>query len=230
MMPSSAKFSLRDITQLGILLAAALALRLAETSLAFLLPLPGAHLGLANAVTIIVLYLYGIKKAALFLTARLLLTGLLFTGLFTPGFLIGLGGALLSFIAMSLAVHYKWFSTVGVGLLGAFFHNCGQVVIAAGFMRTAVIFSYLPVLIAIGIPTGLFTGFAAGFFLKRLKKAGEMPAAAEEGPDAPEKTAAKKEKNSAPEKNPEEKTAPDKKTAAPEKTTEKETAPAAKDA
>lgn len=58
-MPSSAKgFSAHDLTQLGILLAAAIALRFAESTVAYLLPLPGAHLGLANAVTIIVLYLY----------------------------------------------------------------------------------------------------------------------------------------------------------------------------
>lgn len=121
MTPSSAKISLRDETQLGILLAAALALRLMESSLAFLLPLPGAHLGLANTVTIIVLYLYGTRKAALFLAARLLLTGLLFTGLLTPSFLIGLSGAVVSFVAMALTVRSQWFSTVGVGLLGAFF-------------------------------------------------------------------------------------------------------------
>lgn len=79
MMPSSDKLSIHEITQLGVLLAAAIALRLAETSLAWLLPLPGAHLGLANTVTIIVLYLYGPGKTALFLTCRILLTGLLFT-------------------------------------------------------------------------------------------------------------------------------------------------------
>lgn len=82
-MPSSAKgFSAHDLTQLGILLAAAIALRFAESTVAYLLPLPGAHLGLANTVTIIVLYLYGTKRTALFLAARILLTGLLFTGLF----------------------------------------------------------------------------------------------------------------------------------------------------
>lgn len=172
MMPSSDKLSIHEITQLGVLLAAAIALRLAETSLAWLLPLPGAHLGLANTVTIIVLYLYGPGKTALFLTCRILLTGLLFTGLLTPGFLIGLGGAALSFGGMALARKHQWFSTVGVGLLGAFLHNCGQILVAVAIMRTPALFSYLPVLIAIGIPTGLFTGFLARFFLERMKEKG----------------------------------------------------------
>ena len=169
MTPSSGNLTIRDLTRLGVLLAAAIALRLAETTIAYLLPLPGAHLGLANTVTMIVLYLYGATKAALFLAARITLTGLLFTGLFTPGFMIGLGGASLSFTAMALAVRHQWFSSVGVGLLGAFTHNCGQIFVAAALMRSAALFSYLPVLIAIGIPTGLFTGFLAGFFLERIR-------------------------------------------------------------
>ena len=103
-MPSSAKgFSAHDLTQLGILLAVAIALRFAESTVAYLLPLPGAHLGLANAVTIIVLYLYGTKRTALFLAARILLTGLPFyPGLFSPGFSIGLAGAVLSFLSWPL--------------------------------------------------------------------------------------------------------------------------------
>lgn len=175
MTPSSDKLTTKDLTQLGILLAAAIALRLAETTIAYLLPLPGAHLGLANTVTMIVLYLYGTTKAALFLATRILLTGLLFTGLFTPGFMIGLGGASLSFCAMALAVKHHWFSSVGVGLLGAFTHNCGQILVAAALMRSSALFSYLPILIAIGIPTGLFTGFLAGIFLERIHPQTEQP-------------------------------------------------------
>ena len=71
---------------------------------------------------------------------------------------------------MALARKHQWFSTVGVGLLGAFLHNCGQILVAVAIMRTPALFSYLPVLIAIGIPTGLFTGFLAGFFLERMKE------------------------------------------------------------
>jgi heptaprenyl diphosphate synthase len=172
MTPSSGKLTTRDITQLGVLLAAAIALRLVEMASGYLLPIPGFRLGLANCVTIIVLYLYGTKRGALFLATRILITGLLFTGLFTPGFLIGLGGAVLSFLAMDAAIRGNWFSAVGVGVLGAFTHNCGQLIVAMFLMRTTAIITYLPVLIAIGIPTGLFTGTLAGIFLKRVSKGG----------------------------------------------------------
>jgi len=168
-MPSSSKITVREITQMGILLAGAIALRLLESTLSYLLPLPGAHLGLANCITIIVIYLYGPKKALLFLSTRILLVGLLFTGLFTPGFLIGLGGALLSFAAMVFGIELQTFSAVGVGLLGAFFHNVGQILVAIFLMHTTALLSYLPVLIILGISTGFFTGFLAKLFLSRLQ-------------------------------------------------------------
>jgi|SRR5574344_1946479 len=133
------------------------------------MPLPGAHLGLANCITIIVLYLYGPKKAFLFLTARIILVGLLFTGLLTPGFLIGLGGALFSFLIMALGSSLAVLSPVGIGLLGAFFHNVGQILVAMILMHTTALLSYLPVLILLGIPTGFFTGFLAKLFLDRLR-------------------------------------------------------------
>lgn len=169
-MPWSAKLTTRELTQLGILLALALSLRLVENSLAALLPLPGAHLGLANIMTIIVLYLYGTKRALLFLTARIVLVGLLFTGLFSPGFFIGLGGALLSFVAMALGAQKEFFSPIGVGLLGAFCHNVGQICVAMFLMHSQALMSYLPFLILLGIPTGIFTGLVAKLFLKRKLK------------------------------------------------------------
>lgn len=162
--------SIKTLTRLSVLLAAAIALRLIESAFAYLLPFPGAHLGLANCVTIIVLYMYTCGQAALFLTARLLLVGLLFTGLMTPGFTIGLSGAVLSFIFMALAVKHDWLSPLGVGLLGAFCHNCGQIITAAFLMNTTAVISYLPFLLILGIPTGLFTGFLAKIFLERLPK------------------------------------------------------------
>lgn len=168
-MPSSAKFTTKELTQLGILLAGAIVLRLIESALAYLLPIPGAHLGLANCITIIVLYMYGPNKTALFLGARILLVGLLFTGLFTPGFSIGLGGALLSFLAMAIAEELNLLSPVGIGVLGAFSHNLGQICVAIVLMRTAALLSYLPLLIALGVPTGIFTGLLAKLFLQRLK-------------------------------------------------------------
>lgn len=69
---------------------------------------------------------------------------------------------------MALAVQKDWFSSVGVGVLGAFTHNCGQILAAMVLMQSTALVSYLPFLIGIGIPTGIFTGLVAGIFLKRV--------------------------------------------------------------
>ena len=84
--------------------------------------------------------------------------------------MIGLSGALLSFVGMALAVKSRNFSSVGVGLLGAFLHNCGQIFMAMYLMKSAALINYLPILILLGIPTGFFTGFLAKIFLERYKK------------------------------------------------------------
>lgn len=168
-MPSSADRTLttHELTQLALLLALAIVLRLAENLLPSLLPLPGARLGLANIMTIFVLVRYGTNKAGVFLTARLLLVGLLSTGLGTPGFLIGLGGATLSFVFMSWSAERHWLTPTGLGLLGAATHNCGQIIMAMHLMQSAALISYLPFLILLGIPTGLLTGFLAGKLLQK---------------------------------------------------------------
>ena len=111
-MPYSAKLTTRELVLLGLLLAAAVILRLMENILPFPIQIPGARLGLANSVTIIALLLFGTRRTALLLLARLLLVGVISTGLLSPGFLIGLGGAACSFAAMALAIRTGPFSPV----------------------------------------------------------------------------------------------------------------------
>ncbi|MCD8359544.1 MAG: Gx transporter family protein [Acidaminococcaceae bacterium] len=65
------------------------------------------------------------------MTIRILLVGLLSTGLFTPGFCIGLGGTLLSLLLMEAGRRSQLFSPCGIGILGAAAHNTGQILTAA---------------------------------------------------------------------------------------------------
>ena len=167
-MPSAANFSTRDLTRLSLLLALAIVLRLIENMFPVLFSLPGAHLGLANIMTIVVLVKYGTDKAGMFLLARILLVGLLSTGLGSSGFFIGLGGAASSFAFMSIFSERKLLSPIGLGLLGAAMHNCGQIAVAVHLMQNMAIANFLPMLISIGIPTGFFTGLCAKAILKRM--------------------------------------------------------------
>lgn len=165
-----AKLTARELVLLSLLLAMAVVLRFVENSLPFPIQMPGAKLGLANTVTIITLLLFGVAKTSLLLAARILLVALLSTGFFTPGFLIGLGGAFLSFLFMAAACRSRLFSPIGIGILGACAHNCGQLLVAMFLMQTPALVNYLPILLAIAIPTGFSTGLVAKLALPAIRQ------------------------------------------------------------
>lgn len=64
--------------------------------------IPGIKIGLANIIIVAVLYLYGIKEAFYVSILRIIVVGLLRTGLFSTTFLFSLAGAILSLTAMSI--------------------------------------------------------------------------------------------------------------------------------
>jgi heptaprenyl diphosphate synthase len=55
------------------------------------------------------------------------------------------------------------------GVLGSIAHCVGQMAVAIGVTLTPGLAAYLPVMIAVGIFTGAFTGFCAQFLTERLK-------------------------------------------------------------
>ena len=54
--------------------------------------------------------------------------------------------------------------------ISAVFHNVGQLLVAAGVMKTWAVMAYLPYLLLSGVASGFFTGWAAQFLLGRLNK------------------------------------------------------------
>ncbi|HAF00267.1 MAG TPA: heptaprenyl diphosphate synthase, partial [Methylophilaceae bacterium] len=83
------------------LTAFAIGLHLVES--AFPSPLPGVKPGIANIVTLYVLYRYGIKTAAWVSLLRVFASSLLLGQFLSPSFLLSLGGACLSLIILSFA-------------------------------------------------------------------------------------------------------------------------------
>ncbi len=164
--------SLRKLTTLGLYTALSLAVYAIESAIPPLIPLPGIKLGLANIVTLILLQHYTARDAFLVLTARLLLSALLFGQALS--LLYSLAGGLLSFAVMYPANRLLQkklpFLT---GALGGLFHNLGQLGTAWAITATAGIFAYLPYLAVSGILAGLFTGlcahFAGRYMISRLK-------------------------------------------------------------
>lgn len=128
--------------------------------------IPGVKLGLANLVILVTLYCLGPRSAFLINVLRVLVAGLLFTGLF--GCLYSLAGALLSFAAMYAAGRSGRFSVTGVSVCGGVFHNLGQILVAAFLVSSSKIFFYFPVLILSGVVSGAVIGVLAHLILRRL--------------------------------------------------------------
>ena len=144
-----------DLIRFAAMTALALTLSVSE-SLFFpdaLFPVPGMRLGLANVVTLLSIYLWGEGPTLLILVTRCLLT--FFFGGNLTAFLFSLAGGLLALLAMTLARNTGRFSFFGVSTAGSAAHNIGQITVAALLTRSTAVVSYLPVLLAAGIVTGL---------------------------------------------------------------------------
>jgi heptaprenyl diphosphate synthase len=140
------------------------------------LPFPGVKLGLANIVTLLVLYLYDLRAGLTVAIARVFLGSLLGGTFLSPGFLLALTGAVVSTLLMALLVKKTdCFSPLGISLAGAIGHNLGQLVMASLLLQNRAIFFYLPFLLLAAIPTGLVTGYIMQRLLEQLEKTGILP-------------------------------------------------------
>ena len=153
---------------LALLVAGGLVLGLFESMIALPVPIVGAKLGISNIVVLTALVLYGFKDGLLVAILKSLLL-MLVTGA-VSSFIFSFVGTILSLFSMYLALKYlkKSLSLIGVSLIGASFHNFGQVLCASLILRTTLIFAYLPILLIIGIFTGFFVGLSTIYLTKNL--------------------------------------------------------------
>lgn len=126
---------------------------------------PGMKLGLANLVTVFVLYRYRAKEAAVISLIRIVVIGFLFANLFS--ILYSLAGAALSLLCMTAAKRFSGLSIVGVSILGGVTHNLGQLIVAALVVENGNVFYYFPALLISGLVTGAIIGIVTGEILKR---------------------------------------------------------------
>lgn len=126
---------------------------------------PGMKLGLANLVTVFVLYRYRAKEAAVISLIRIVVIGFLFANLFSIPY--SLAGAALSLLCMTAARRFSGLSIVGVSILGGVTHNLGQLIVAALVVENGNVFYYFPALLISGLVTGALIGIVTGEILKR---------------------------------------------------------------
>ncbi len=170
----SAKSSPRTVTRMALFLAVALILSWVEAVLPFQIPVPGVKLGLANIVTMVVLYQYSFPAALLFGVLRVLLSAFFLGRL--SGVLFGLCGTVFAVVGMALLKRSGCFSPLGVSAAGAVLHGAGQLAVAA-LLLTPAVWTLLPLLgissafcgVITWIPVGIL-GRYSGVFPKGKEK------------------------------------------------------------
>ncbi|GFH43199.1 heptaprenyl diphosphate synthase subunit I [Lactococcus hodotermopsidis] len=129
---------------------------------------PGAKFGFANLVILMAIFTLKKSEVGLLLLLKLLLTAL-FTGFSV--FLYSATGGLLSLLAMYAIKAFgpRWVSLIGISLVGGFFHNVGQLLMATVIAKTPSVLLYLPWLAFFGLLAGFFIGIAGNSLLYRIK-------------------------------------------------------------
>lgn len=158
---------MKKFTRLSMLLSLSVVLNIVESFIPFFSgTIPGLKVGLANIVILFVLYNYSFKDALSLSLLRVVLVGILRTGLFSITFFFSLGGAILSIVMMYLVHKVTKLSIIGVSVIGSISHSIGQIIVAILLVKNVNIIYYLPWILLFALPTGILVGFIAKELLK----------------------------------------------------------------
>jgi len=156
----------KKLTLLACLSAIALTIFMVEAQIPALIPIPGIKLGLANIVTVFAVFALGPRDAASILFVRIFL-GAVFAGNFSTIFYSAAGGTAAICVTIGLRKILNRKQLWIAGALGAIAHSIGQMAMAVTLTATPGLLVYLPVMIAVSILTGTFTGLCAQFLVNR---------------------------------------------------------------
>ncbi|MBE6973842.1 MAG: Gx transporter family protein [Ruminococcaceae bacterium] len=151
---------------LALFTAIALTIFMVEAQIPAPVPIAGVKLGLANIVTVFLVFAIGPREGAAVLACRIFL-GAVFAGNFSSVFYSAAGG-LLSILTTVLLRRILTHKQLWVcGALAAVAHSVGQMAMAIILSGTPALALYLPIMVAISIVTGIFTGLCAQLLLNR---------------------------------------------------------------
>ena len=159
---------IRKTVILSMLLALSVVLSIIESFIPiFNGIIPGMKIGLANILIVYSLYVYGFKDTIFLAILRVLLVGILRTGIFSIGFFLSLSGGILSICMMYLAKKTK-LSIIGVSIIGAISHSVGQIFMAVILLNSFNLIYYLPYLFIFSIITGSIIGNISKELIKKI--------------------------------------------------------------
>lgn len=154
-----------DDHRVARLAALAITLHLIESVLPS--PLPGVKPGIANIVTLYVLYRFDFATAAWVSLLRVVAGSLLLGNFLSPTFALSLAGALSSLLVLRAAMPLPrpWFGPVSLSVLAAFAHIAGQLLVVRLWLIPHAGVAYL---IPIFAAAALFFGTINGLIAARL--------------------------------------------------------------
>ncbi len=137
-------------------------------------PIPFMKLGLANIIPLILIFNRNYRESILVILAKIILGGFVTGSLLSPTTLLSLSGGILAFIVMlTLFIIPLRFSIIGISIAGAVSHNIGQLLMVRVILiKENEIFYLTPLLITLGMITGVITGYIAYLLANKLKMAG----------------------------------------------------------
>lgn len=156
----------RRLALSAMLAALALIFSYVEVLIPIPVPVPGIKLGIANLVIVMAIYKLGFRYAFTINCVRIVIAGLLFSGVF--GMLYSFAGGILSIVIMYLLYRTGWFSMVGVSMAGGVAHNLGQLITAAIIVENVRMMSYFSILLFSGLISGILIGILASLIYRRL--------------------------------------------------------------
>ncbi|MFA5083664.1 MAG: Gx transporter family protein, partial [Hydrogenophilaceae bacterium] len=136
------------------------------------LPLPGIKPGLANIVTLVVLYQFGWRAAVWVSLLRIVAGGLALGTFLTPTFMMSLSGGLASLLVLGLLVRLprRLFGPVGLSVLAAFAHIGAQLgVVSVWLMPGVNLVPLLALFLAAAWLSGLVNGLVVAGLLEKAK-------------------------------------------------------------
>ncbi len=135
-------------------------------------PLPWMKLGLANIITILVIYYFDFSFLIKFIFLRIISGSLITATLFTPSFFLSFTGSICSGIGMYLIfkIFKKNISPIGLSVAGASLHLVTQTFVVYFFIihDTTILYA-LPLILITAIITGTITGYISYKVINELE-------------------------------------------------------------
>ena len=133
-------------------------------------PLPGVKPGIANIVTLYVLYRFDFATAAWVSLLRVFASSLLFGNFLSPTFALSLAGAIFSLLVLYVAQYLskRYFGPVSLSIFAAFGHMAAQLLVVRFWLIPHAGVAYLvPIFMAAALLFGLINGLITSSLLKK---------------------------------------------------------------